>query len=115
MGYVAHLVSILSHYLSIPTPFAIESLGTYSFIHTFSPKENEKRRNQEDLDKGERTKYPLYIMPESRNYDDYCFGLAMLNFDILHLCSSVGMKIDESQACSLIDNVVELSQLAVTR
>ena len=97
-------------------PFAIESLGSYSVIYTRSLKGNGTQESAELLKTSdERTKYPLYIMPENRNYDDYCHGLALLNFNIIHLSCSLGKEVDETQACSLIENVVGLSKLAITR
>ncbi|KAJ3051111.1 hypothetical protein HK097_007911, partial [Rhizophlyctis rosea] len=98
IGYVVHMLLLLSNYLEVPLPFKLINRGSKSYA---------RAQNMEALESGQM---PLYLT--DTNADAFTVGLSMLNFDIAYVCYTQGLDIPLAQVPHTLENLAGACQAA---
>ncbi|KAJ3038827.1 hypothetical protein HDV00_000315 [Rhizophlyctis rosea] len=96
IGYVLHMLILLSNYLDVSLPFKLVNRGSKSYARAHN------------MDTLETSQMPLYLT--DTNADSFTVGLSMLNFDIAYVCYTQGLDIPMQQVPHTLENLALICQ-----
>ncbi|CAO3643928.1 unnamed protein product [Mucor hiemalis] len=96
IGLVIHMLGLIVRYLGIKLPFEIIRRGVRPYIR--APNKQHIR------------KFPLFLEEDDKNFKKFIHGMAMLNYSIVYICHTQGVKIPVNQSANTLQGLMAISR-----
>ncbi|CAJ0758038.1 10457_t:CDS:2, partial [Entrophospora sp. SA101] len=97
IGYVIHMLGLVTGYLGVQLPFTIYNKGSESYAKGSLPLEDESKYYNSK-------RKPLYLA-DRRHMEKFIIGMSMLNYNIAFLCHTQGIEIPFHQISHTLENL----------
>ncbi|KAI9263600.1 UV radiation resistance protein and autophagy-related subunit 14-domain-containing protein [Helicostylum pulchrum] len=94
IGLVIHMLGLIVRYLGIKLPFEIIRRGIKPYIR--SPNKQHVR------------KFPLFLEEDDKNFKKFIHGMAMLNYNIVYICYTQGVKIPSTDIVNTLQCLMSI-------
>lgn len=96
IGLVIHMLGLIVRYLGIKLPFEIIRRGVRPYIR--APNKQHIR------------KFPLFLEDDDKNFKKFIHGMAMLNYSIVYICHTQGVKIPVNQSANTLQGLMAITR-----